>query len=359
MGCNSSNSFGVKKLEKLKLSSFKHGDKLYLNENELFLAINNPILVHDTKNKTLPLSTQIDFIDHQVYNGIDKLKKLHIIVLNNIIRRFIFNTTAYDNFFKNYVDSPFKYGLLNYEELILITSDDKKLHSYFIKQPKQLDTTFTVLYLHGNTGNIGYSLSYAKKLYNKIGCNILLIDYRGYGFSLVDEGDRFDENTCYLDARAGLDFLTTRIDINLNRVCVIGHSLGGAISIGLLSKEVNSKRCMALVVENSFTSIPALCRHLVYKHLKLSLFENDSEFFYNVKFESDVSIKTITCPILVVCGSKDEIVPPEMSKQLFELATKARAKCFFELESKGHNDLYHDDFYYVKLEKFLNESARN
>ena len=110
----------------------------------------------------------------------------------------------------------------NYEEILIITFDNKKLHGFFIKQLDSLNS-MTIFYLHGNAGNIGISLSHAKKLFLKLHCNILLIDYRGYGYSAVDS--RISEGTCYLDAKAGLDFLSSRTDIDLKRICVIGYAL--------------------------------------------------------------------------------------------------------------------------------------
>ena len=226
MGCNNSKQSFFKiddKRERLRLLSdslLNHGEKLYLNENELFLSINSPIIVFDTQaHSTVPPLTQtIDYVDDQKISY--EFKNLHVIFLNYILKKLLFNTTAYENVFKNHVDMPFKYGLFNYEELLLITVDEKKLHAYFLKQFNSINS-MTIFYLHGNTGNIGFALSHAKKLYLKLKCNILLVDYRSYGFSMLDK-ENLSENTCYLDAKAGLEFLTSRSDIDLKRICVIG-----------------------------------------------------------------------------------------------------------------------------------------
>jgi len=220
MGCNNSkqNIFEIiKKRDKIRLtkSSIKHGDKLYYNESELFLAVNKPIEVFDTKifsknNQTNTGDSKISY----------KFKNFHVIFLNTILNKLIFNTSAFSSIFKMHVDSPFKYGLLNYEEILIITADNKKLHAFFIKQFDSLNS-MTIFYLHGNTGNIGISLSHAKKLFSNLKSNILLIDYRGYGYST---DDKISEGTCYLDAKAGLDFLSSRSDIDLKKICVIGYA---------------------------------------------------------------------------------------------------------------------------------------
>ena len=90
----------------------------------------------------------------------------------------------------------------------------------------------TVLYLHGNAGNIGHRLVNVQGLYNSIGCNVALLEYRGYGRS---EGTPSEEGIC-MDAQAALDFLLTRSDINTEKILVFGRSLGGAVAIDLATR---------------------------------------------------------------------------------------------------------------------------
>ena len=219
MGCNNSKrnfSELTEKRDKLLNAELKHGDKLNYNENEVFFAINKAILVFDVKSLS---NEAIDYVvDYEISC---KVQNFNVILLNWILRKLIFNTDIFDDTSKLHVDPPFKYGLLNYDEVLIITADDKKLHAFFIKQADSTQC-LTFLYLHGNSGNIGYNLRHAKMLYLKLNCNILLIDYRGYGYSKLDGKDRLSENTCYLDAKAGLDFLSSRQDIDLKRICVLG-----------------------------------------------------------------------------------------------------------------------------------------
>lgn len=59
-------------------------------------------------------------------------------------------------------------------------------------------------------------------LYHNIQCNILMLEYRGYGLS---QGTPSEEGL-YMDARAGIDYLFSRTDINTNEIIVFGRSLG-------------------------------------------------------------------------------------------------------------------------------------
>ena len=82
-----------------------------------------------------------------------------------------------------FVQTPSSVGL-PYENIYLTTKDGCRIIAYFIKQPQGIiSTTPTVLYFHGNAGNIGHRLHNAQALYRHCGFNVLLLEYRGYGKS--------------------------------------------------------------------------------------------------------------------------------------------------------------------------------
>ena len=77
-----------------------------------------------------------------------------------------------------------------------------------------------------------------KGLYTSIGCNIALIEYRGYGRS---EGSPSEEGI-YMDAQAALDFLLTREDLATDKIILFGRSLGGAVAVDLATRLVGVVR---------------------------------------------------------------------------------------------------------------------
>ena len=82
-----------------------------------------------------------------------------------------------------FVQTPSSLGL-PYENVSLTTSDDIRITAYFIKQPSDvIGKAPTVLYFHGNAGNIGHRLHNTQALYQHCGFNLLLVEYRGYGKS--------------------------------------------------------------------------------------------------------------------------------------------------------------------------------
>ncbi len=66
----------------------------------------------------------------------------------------------------------------------------------------------------------------------------------------------------YLDARAALNYVFQRTDLNLEKVFIFGRSLGGAVAIHIASQANYSGRLAGVIVENTFTSLPDIGRHL-------------------------------------------------------------------------------------------------
>ncbi len=82
-----------------------------------------------------------------------------------------------------YVQSPHKLGI-PFENLYIKCKDGVQINVVLLKQDgKKLSTSPTIVYFHGNAGNIGHRLLNAHLIYMNIGCNVLLVEYRGYGRS--------------------------------------------------------------------------------------------------------------------------------------------------------------------------------
>ena len=82
-----------------------------------------------------------------------------------------------------FVQTPSSLGL-PFEHVCLTTKDNNTISAYFIKQSSaNISNVPTLLYFHGNAGNIGHRLNSAQALYQHCGFNVLLVEYRGYGKS--------------------------------------------------------------------------------------------------------------------------------------------------------------------------------
>lgn len=207
---------------------------------------------------------------------------------------------------------------LPYEDVIIRAPDGVRIHGWFLPHRA---ARATLLFLHGNAGNISHRLPKARRLHD-IGLQVLLLDYRGYGRS---EG-RMSEAGAYRDARAAWETLRARPDVDETRVVCFGESLGGAVAIDLAARVP----CRALIVESSFTSISELVGDLVPFPPIRWLVSN--------RFDSLRKLPRVEAPILFIHGTADDLVPVRHAHRLF--AAARGPKDLFEVPGAGHNDVH-------------------
>jgi pimeloyl-ACP methyl ester carboxylesterase len=153
------------------------------------------------------------------------------------------------------VPSPRQFGISDYEDLQIPTPDGESLHAFFIRPAnKQHARNITVLMFHGNAGNIGHRVPIAKVLQEILGCNVLMLEYRGYGLSTGVP----DEAGLKIDAQTGFDYLRQRAETRNTTIIVYGQSLGGAVAINLVAENQDSGDVGGLILENTFLSIRKL-----------------------------------------------------------------------------------------------------
>ena len=105
---------------------------------------------------------------------------------------------------------------MDYQDVYFSTEDGLRLNGWFVPGNKDI----TWLWFPGNAGNISYRLENLYLLTSKLGINVLIFDYRGYGNS---QGKVSEEGT-YLDAQAALSYLHSRRDINPAHIVFFGRS---------------------------------------------------------------------------------------------------------------------------------------
>lgn len=224
------------------------------------------------------------------------------------------------------------------EDVWLMTEDGVRINAFYHSHPASKQV---LLWFHGNAENIGYGLEHLRAL-AKIGINILAVDYRGYGRS---EG-KPDEAGVYHDADAAYDYLINQRHFRPQDIIIYGHSLGGAVAVNLASR----RPCGGLVVQSSFTSALAMARRMFAIPL--------IGYAAKSRFDSLRKIRDVHAPILIVHGTRDEVVPFAMGQQLFAAAPEP--KRFYPIEGAGHNNLMEvgGESYLACLRRFLDESAR-
>ena len=238
-------------------------------------------------------------------------------------------------------DNPLNVGL-EYEDVYFSTSDGYELHGWFIPGPRDL----TLLWFHGNSGNIGHRVQNIELLHRNVGANIFIFDYRGYGLS---EGSP-SEAGLYLDGEASMGYLLERqrSDGASSDIVLFGRSLGAAVAVKIAS----SYSVRAVILESSFTAISALAKHM-YPFLP-SLFVKK---LFEARYDSLSLMNTLRDPLLVIHGDQDGIVPIEMGRQLYEAATVP--KVFNPVKGADHNDTYivGGAAYFLQIKNFIEDSS--
>lgn len=244
-----------------------------------------------------------------------------------------------------YVQNPAILGF-PFENLYLKTQDGLKINAVFLKHSPQFQSSVpTVLFFHGNAGNIGHRLANARSWYSYCGCNVFLVEYRGYGKS---EGSP-SEQGFELDSEAAFSYLMSRTDIDTNKVVVFGRSLGGAVAISLASNELYLDKAFALIVENTFTSIPSMANQLVMNGISKLPY-----FCFRNKFDSLKKIRKARVPTLFLSGLADQLIPPRMMTSLYKASGSClkKMKCF---DHGTHNETWQCYGYFDAISRFLCE----
>ena len=222
-------------------------------------------------------------------------------------RLIYFPTRAYDS-------TPRDVGL-TFESVTLEAVDGVRLAAWYIPHA---DARATVLFFHGNAGNISDRLLSIDWLHD-MGLNVLILDYRGYGAS---EG-RPSEEGLYRDAEAAWDYLIADRGERSDRVILFGRSLGGAVAIELAIRRAPA----LLVVESTFTRLADVGK-IHYPFLPV-------DWVLRHRYESIQKVARVSCPKLLIHGRDDELIPLENALELFRAASEPKAM----LETPGgHNE---------------------
>ena len=209
--------------------------------------------------------------------------------------------------------TPQEWGI-PFEDVYIQTEDHVRVHGWLIKAPSAQST---VLFFHGNAGNIGDRLGKIDLFY-RMGLNILIIDYRGYGKS---EGYPTEEGI-YKDAAAAYDYLAQRGDLKGQKIIGYGASLGGAVAVDLAAQ----RPLTCLIVDSTFSSAVDIAKR-IYPFVP--------SFLIRTKLDSVSKIKRVDIPKLFIHSVEDRTVPIALGRKLYEAAPGPKE--FIEIRG-DHND---------------------
>lgn len=197
------------------------------------------------------------------------------------------------------------------------TKDGVQLHGWWA--PVE-NANRTILWFHGNAGNLSHRYQDVRMLHD-LGCQVLIIDYRGYGKS---DGSP-SEDGLYRDGIAAYQFLTDQKNIPADDIVLLGRSLGSAVATEVASKFPIGR----LILVSPFTNT----RDMVPQILPIP----GLHFLVSSEFDSLSRIQNIHVPLLVIHGEDDSIIPIRLGRKLYEQANDP--KSFVPLEGAGHNNI--------------------
>ncbi|MCT7964123.1 alpha/beta hydrolase [Laspinema sp. D1] len=194
---------------------------------------------------------------------------------------------------------------------MLTSANEKQIAAVYLANPQ---ADYTILYSHGNAEDLGDVLPVLTQFQN-VGFSVLSFDYQGYGIS---EGNP-TERTAVQDIEAAYFYLTETLKILPERIIVYGRSVGGGPALELAARYPVG----GLVVESSFTSIFRTVT-------RIPIYPVD-------KFNNIRNIQRVNCPVLVIHGTEDEVIPFWHGEALFAAAPEPKQALW--VEGAGHNDL--------------------
>ena len=166
----------------------------------------------------------------------------------------------------------------SYEDVALATPDGERLPAMFFRaravaaglragEPLRTEAvrrTPALLWLHANAGTLVSRLPAVRDVVARAGCSVLIVDYRGYGASTGAPS----EAGLRTDAETALRWLRARADVDAAQIVVFGRSIGGAVAVHLATAPATATLFGALVLENTFTTLPDLARTLLPRPLR-------------------------------------------------------------------------------------------
>ncbi|CAO2822520.1 unnamed protein product [Amaranthus hypochondriacus] len=216
---------------------------------------------------------------------------------------------------------------------VVETKVGNKIVATFWKHPF---ARFTLLYSHGNAADLGQMLDLFIELRAHLRINIMSYDYSGYGAST---GKPTEYNT-YYDIEAVYQCLKRECNVKQEDLILYGQSVGSGPTLHLASRMT---RLRGVVLHSAILS-----GIRVLYPVKVTLW---FDIFKNID-----KIRHVTCPVLVIHGTNDEIVDVSHGKRLWELSKEKYEPLW--VKGGGHCNLETYPEYIKHLRKFLNSMEK-
>ncbi len=221
---------------------------------------------------------------------------------------------------------PFPFTEVNFD-----MEDGGSVNALHFRVPNSKGVVF---YIKGNSRSIKGWGKFAKDFVGK-GYDFFILDYRGFGKST----GRRTEEILFSDLQQVYKWLAE--EYREDRIVLYGRSLGS----GLAARIASWNRPRMLLLDCPYYSF--------LHHISRYAFILPVRWLLRYHLRTDRFIKMIQCPVYILHGSRDRLIPYRQSEMLLALAP-ANVR-LFPIEGAGHNNLPDYPQYHDLLYDFLND----
>ena len=224
---------------------------------------------------------------------------------------------------------------LTYEPII-VQQQNRELAGWYL--PASTTYSGSLLFYHGNAGNISYHLGFVHWL-PAAGYDVYLYDYQGYG----ESSGSVSIDKAVSDVLVMLEHTQTHIKQQHQtnyRLSLYGHSLGGSLlasalpqaqATGLLAEVDN------IVIDSSFSDYRLIAREKMQQLWLTRYLRWPLGWLFPAQPKPVEDVKALqTMPLLIMHSPEDQVVPFNHGQALFDAATTS-TKYFYPLADPRHN----------------------
>jgi len=201
---------------------------------------------------------------------------------------------------------------------------------------------FVLIHCHGNATDVGLMMSAYWELSKQLGVDVVGVEYSGYGQASGSPSPA----GAILDVEAVYDYVV-QSGVAPQRIVAYGQSVGCGPTVALACR-----RTLGGVVLHS----PMLSGIKVIDPAPDSCCRPSCMYACFDFFRNEEAMACVECPVFVIHGKEDNIVPFHHGLRLFEASPQAHRWPGYFPEHAGHNDIVELDAgtYFSKLRAFVN-----
>jgi fermentation-respiration switch protein FrsA (DUF1100 family) len=197
-------------------------------------------------------------------------------------------------------------------ELLKLTAEDEnKITALYLQNPS---AKFTLLLSHGNAEDLGDDRDWHAQL-RRAGFSVFAYDYEGYGTS----DGKPNKTRAYQDEMAAYSYLVKTLKTPPDRIIAFGKSVGTGPATWIAAREPVA----GLILQSPFTST-----FRVMTRITILPFD---------KFPNYKNIRNVRCPVLIIHGTVDGVIPFWHGEEMYRLANEPKGHLW--VEGANHNDV--------------------